>query len=104
MRNRRRLALLAVLGALVLGLAVEHSGLGHGEMGGGDMGEVISTCLGVVTAGALLVGAGALLRARPRRVIPPREPFAVPAVAMPAPAPGSPLSRAGPSLIQVFLR
>ena len=103
-RNRKRLALLAVLGALVLALAVEHTGVGHGEMEGGDMGGVVTMCLAVVQAAALLVGAAALLKARPRRAIPPRELFAVPAIAMPTPVLGSPLSRAGPSLLQVFLR
>jgi hypothetical protein len=97
-RHRHRIALAAVLSALCVALAVEHSGLGQEHMG-----EAISMCLAVVEGGALLAAAGLGL-SKPRLPRPARR--TGPASLQPVPsAPVSvaPLPRAGPSLLQVFL-
>jgi hypothetical protein len=102
-RNRRRLALLAVFGALVVALSAEHSGLGHAE-DGGDMGSIVSMCLAIVQAGVLLVGVASLLRRRPQRHAAPAGLPATVAIAGRVPRLGPPRIRAGPSRLQVFLR
>jgi hypothetical protein len=98
-RHRHRIALAAVLSALCVALAVEHSGLGQEHMG-----EAISMCLAVVEGGALALAAGLGLR-KTRLPRPPRRTRAVGIhrVAY-APLSAAPLPRAGPSLLQVFLR
>jgi hypothetical protein len=64
-RNRRRGVLLAALGALVLALSVEHSGLGHEDaMPGDGHGAVVSMCLAVVGAVTTMAGV-AVARSRP---------------------------------------
>lgn len=103
-QHKQRLALLATLGVLALALVLEHSGLGHGEMAGADAGQAISMCLAIVEAGAVLVGAAALLRIRPRLGGVPRDLLAGPVVVLAPTGAKVPSARAGPSLLQVFRR
>jgi hypothetical protein len=101
-RHKHQLALVADLGVLALALVLEHSGLGHGEMADTDMGEAISMCLAIVEAGAVLIGASALLRTRPRFAPAAHRMFVGPVVAVRAAGVRIPSARAGPSLLQVF--
>ena len=103
-RNRRRLALLATLGVLALAVVLEHSGLGHGEIAEADMGQGISMCLAIVEAGAVLIGALALVTIRQRFTPVRLDLFAGPSPAMRAANTPIPPSRAGPSVLQVFRR
>jgi hypothetical protein len=105
-RHKRRLALLATLGVLAVALVIEHSGLGHGEMADTDMGQAISMCLAIVEAGAVLVGAIALFKIRPRFSPAPRGLLAGPVLSVAGTGPRMPSAsaRAGPSVLQVFRR
>jgi hypothetical protein len=97
-RQRRRVALLAVM--LLLGGAVvfAHSAVGEGHMGDGTM-----MCLAVMTVGAAaLIGltraAAQQLRARLVALAP-----VAPVLGL-APSQVLPRTRAGPAFLQVFLR
>jgi hypothetical protein len=98
-RQRRRAALLAVMLFLGGAVVVAHSAAGEGHMGDG-----MAMCLAVITAGAAAIvgltrAAAELLRA-PSAVL-------LPVPVMPCvPRRGRPLprSRAGPAVLQVFLR
>lgn len=97
-RRRRRLALAVVMLSLAGAVVVAHGALGQGHMGDGT-----TMCMAVLAVGgAMLLGLTrarvALLRAPLMRPLPPRAPSVV---ALPIPAP---LSRAGPAVLQVFLR
>jgi hypothetical protein len=97
-RNRHRIALVSLLGALAILLALEHSGISHDEIH-----DLASMCLAVVDVGALVLGS-ALLGFSLRRWRPPRrlvarrlaEPARVPSTLIGA------MPRAGPSLLQVI--
>lgn len=103
-RNRHRIALLAVLGAISFAVVAEHSGLGHGGPMDDGMGEVVSMCLAIVDAVAA-VGLGVALVALARRfALALRELGPRPATFLLAPAPLLPSVRAGPPLLQVFRR
>lgn len=102
--NRRRLALLVTLGVLALAVAAEHAGLGHGDMTHPDMGQAISICLAVVEAGAVLIGALALVAIRPRVTRTRAHLFAHPATTLPATSAALPRARASPPVLQVFRR
>lgn len=97
-RQRRRLGLLAVMLCLAGTVVVAHGALGEGHMGDGTL-----MCLAVMSAtGASLLALtranAALLRAPVLRL----QPVLVPASI--APLPPTPRSRAGPAVLQVFLR
>lgn len=98
-RQRRRLAMLAVMLGLAGAVVVAHGAIGHDHMG--DAGEAVLMCLAVAETAVVAVGIalaiGAWLR-RPRWPVlqlPTLEPRFIPA---PASAP----ARAGPRLVQVF--
>ena len=104
-RQRRRLLILAAVGALCTALAWAHGPSGDDHMGGDEMAQAISTCLAVIDVGlGLLVGALAIASVRRRR--PPRsisgKPWRGAAPPLPAITPIRP--RAGPAVLQVFLR
>lgn len=103
-RNRHRIALLAVLGAISFAVVAEHGGLGHGAPMDDGMGGVVSMCLAIVTGTALVAGGVALFALARRFAVAPSElgsrsvVLALPAAPAPQPA------RAGPALLQVFRR
>jgi hypothetical protein len=98
-RQRYKVAIAAVLSTLSVAVAPEHSGLAQDHIG-----EALSMCLAVVEGAAFLLAAGLAVKV-PRRSRSPRR-IRWPTVGLGAfaPAPSAPLPRAGPSLLQVFLR
>lgn len=102
-RNRRRIALLAVLGALALAVVLEHSGVEHSQMGSGEIGPVVSMCLAIAVVGSGMVGALAVARVR-RVERPPLTIDAGPVLLLAAPTREAAPPRAGPSVLQVFRR
>jgi hypothetical protein len=103
-RNRHRIVLLVVLGAISFAVVAEHSGLGHGASMDDGMGEVVSMCLAIVAGTALLVGGIALFALARRFAVAPRELGSRSVVLPLAPAPVPQAARAGPPLLQVFRR
>lgn len=102
-RNRRHVALVAVLAALSFAVALEHSGFEHPEMGDAETGPIVSMCLAIVAVGGALVGA----LTRFRFIATPRAPLVIapgPTVRLAAAIREAPPPRAGPSELQVFLR
>jgi hypothetical protein len=100
LRNRRRGVLLVALGALVLALSVEHSGLGHEDTMPGD-GAVVSMCLAVVGAVTTMTGV-AMARSRPA-AWPPLVARGLAAPLLVEARAGGRRPRAGPpELLQVF--
>jgi hypothetical protein len=104
-RNRSRMALVAIIGALAFLVAFEHSGLGHDQPHGDGMGDLAAMCLAIaeVAAVALLAGSAVPGLARDRH--------AWPAASVPDPTTVSartelcgPSARAGPPLLCVFRR
>jgi hypothetical protein len=97
-RRRRRLAVLAVMLSLAGAVVVAHSVLGEGHMGDGT-----ATCLAVMTVGGVaLLGLTRAPAAVLRAPLSSPLPLVAPAVvALPAPVPRS---RAGPAVLQVFVR
>jgi hypothetical protein len=97
-RNRHRIALVSLLGALAILLSLEHSGIGHDQVD-----DMASMCLAVIDVGALVVG-GALLVLSRRRRRPPSRLVArrlAEAARVPPMLIGS-MPRASPSLLQVI--
>ena len=100
-KNRRRITLIAVLATLVLALSAEHSGLGHADSSHEGAADVVSMCLAVLGAGAVLLGAMRIARGRFAPSIPQGSRFAS------FHYPGAfahtvQQARAGPQVLQVF--
>jgi hypothetical protein len=103
-RNRHRIALLAVLGAISVAVVAEHSGLGHGAPMDDGMADVVSMCLAIAAGTALLAASVASLAVTRRFAVAPRE-LGSRSVVLPfTPAPMPQPARAGPPLLQVFRR
>lgn len=106
-QSRRSLLALAALGLTCLALIVVHGAPGLDHMAGSDDGDqmtaaAISLCLAVVQGGVLLLvtlGGTAFLRRRATRIV-----GGAPALSTPLRSPPVPAARAGPSVLQVFLR
>ena len=98
-RQRRRLAMLAVMFGLAGAIVVAHGAMGHDHMGAA--GEAVLMCLAVAETAVVAVGVALAVGARRRRplwpvsLLPEIEPRFTP-------APASVPARAGPPLLQVF--
>jgi hypothetical protein len=108
-QSRRSLLGLAALGLTCLALIVAHGGPGLDHMAGSDDADqmtavAVSLCLAVIQGGALLVaalGGTAHLRRRATRIV---GNDGAAARSIPRPNPPVPAARAGPAVLQVFLR
>lgn len=108
-RSKRPLLVGAALAVICVVLLVAHSGPGVEHMAGMDQGDemsqtVASTCLAVLAVGVVLAaitgGVARLRRSAPLNLVAPRRSFLTPCRAA---VPGI-QARAGPALLQVFLR
>lgn len=100
-RQRRRLAVLAVLLGLAGAVVVAHSAMGHGHMGDHSAGGALVICLAVADTAVVAFGAAVAFGLWMRRMT-----WLIPAVPAPplsyVPAPRSAPARAGPTRLQVF--
>lgn len=101
MKNRRRIALVALLAAFILALSAEHSGLGHADSAHDAAADLVSMCLAVIGAGVALAVAAAVAEAHFRRRDSRTSRFR-PAVDRRTSCHPGPYARAGPRVLQVF--
>jgi hypothetical protein len=102
-REGRKALALGAIALLSLVLALAHSGAGEHRMSGDEMGAAISVCLAVVEGGGavLLLTLGCASLARRRASYGPAGPLRSALVPRRV---GPDRPRAGPDLLQVFLR
>lgn len=96
---RRGVAVSAACVALSAGVAWAHSGMAMDHMGAGP---VAAICLAVLETG--LLGLAAMVAAKPRPALRALRLEVVPLPSSRGAGPRLPPARAGPSLLQVFLR